>query len=259
MAHTHKKNGFTLVELAIVLVIVGLLAGGVIVGQAMIRSAELQSAVSEINQYKDAVVRFQDKYAELPGDMSDATSYWGELASSNCENANVTATGDGNDTCNGDGDGLIDGDISGQEWYHAWVHMRNAGLIEGRFTGTRSGGAAVPGTNIPASVLDGGGYALLGDSTPNSWLGEYEPYMVMGAQTANDTPSGGILKPEEAWNIDTKLDDGVPSLGKVRAFRVSACSSVGSSTADHNGAAYALSLTGESCALIFTFSDPGLS
>ena len=63
-----KKKGFTLVELSIVLVIVGLLISGILVGQSMIATARLQSAIRQLQQYDAAVTNFQTQYNQLPGD-----------------------------------------------------------------------------------------------------------------------------------------------------------------------------------------------
>ncbi|MGB1539945.1 MAG: prepilin-type N-terminal cleavage/methylation domain-containing protein, partial [Rickettsiales bacterium] len=70
-------TGFSLVELSIVLAIIGLLAGGILGGRNLIRSAELRSIITERKQYWDAVSIFHDRYMELPGDMSDAEDHWG--------------------------------------------------------------------------------------------------------------------------------------------------------------------------------------
>ena len=72
MANAHKKRGFSLIELAIVLVIIGLLSGGVLIGQSLIRNAELQAAINEVGKYKDAIATFQQKYIELPGAQKQA-------------------------------------------------------------------------------------------------------------------------------------------------------------------------------------------
>src|SRR3569833_319215 len=71
------KAAFTLVELSIVLVILGLLDGGVHTGQSLIRAAELRSVTTQYQRFLTAVQTFRDKYFALPGDMTNAHSYWG--------------------------------------------------------------------------------------------------------------------------------------------------------------------------------------
>lgn len=79
-----NQHGFTLIELSIVLIIIGLIVGGVLVGQDLIKAAELRKVISEVETIKTAINTFKVKYNALPGDFSEATSYWG------------TATQDGN-------------------------------------------------------------------------------------------------------------------------------------------------------------------
>src|SRR5438552_4058186 len=71
------RQAFSLVELSIVLVILGLLVGGILSGQSLIRAAELRSVTTEFSRYLAAVQSFKDKYFALPGDMANATAFWG--------------------------------------------------------------------------------------------------------------------------------------------------------------------------------------
>ena len=88
-----QEHGFTLLELSIVLVIIGLIIGGITVGQDLIRSAELQRLTADINKYKVALNAFKLKYNQLPGDMKNATSYWPteclDVGSNACDNAEI--------------------------------------------------------------------------------------------------------------------------------------------------------------------------
>jgi prepilin-type N-terminal cleavage/methylation domain-containing protein len=74
-----RNHGFTLVELSIVLMIIGLLVSGILVGKDMIRAAELRSITSEKDQFQTAVNLFKNKYLGLPGDLSNATAFWGVM------------------------------------------------------------------------------------------------------------------------------------------------------------------------------------
>ena len=71
------RSGFSLVELSIVLVILGLLTGGILAGQNLIRAAELRSVTTQFQNYHAAVMTFRDKYFALPGDMANAEDFWG--------------------------------------------------------------------------------------------------------------------------------------------------------------------------------------
>ena len=69
LARRHNKSGFTLIELSIVLVIIGLIVGGILVGQDLIKSAEMRNLASQLRQYQVATSTFRGKYNEIPGDM----------------------------------------------------------------------------------------------------------------------------------------------------------------------------------------------
>ncbi len=91
-----KQSGFTLIELAIVLVIIGLLLGGVLKGQELINSAKIKNIVNDFNSTSAAIYGYQDRYKALPGDELAATKVarWANTAY-------PTTTG-------GDADGTID-------------------------------------------------------------------------------------------------------------------------------------------------------
>ena len=104
------RQAFSLVELSIVLVILGLLTGGILTGQNLIRAAELRSVTTQFQAFHTASMTFRDKYFAMPGDMRNATDFWGSAGGSGtigdgCE----AAAGSGTQTCNGDNDGMIDG------------------------------------------------------------------------------------------------------------------------------------------------------
>ncbi|MFZ4541492.1 MAG: type II secretion system protein [Rickettsiales bacterium] len=131
------SSGFSLVELSIVLVILGLLVGGILSGQSLIRAAELRAVSTEYSRYVTAVQTFRDKYFQLPGDMNSATTFWGTAA---VGAACATTIGSGTQTCNGNGDGWLDnGYVNSNENFRYWQHLANAGLIEGAYTGQFQG------------------------------------------------------------------------------------------------------------------------
>ena len=109
-----KQGGFTLVEIAIVLVIIGLILGGVLQGQSMIENAKYKKFEKEIDGYRAAFYTFQDVYQALPGDMSNITAL----------NASANA-GNGNGTINGTACSGTD------ESCRVWSHLRYADLIHG--------------------------------------------------------------------------------------------------------------------------------
>lgn len=250
------KKGFSLVELSIVLVILGLLVGGVLTGQSLIRAAELRSVTTEFTRYTTAMGSFRDKYFALPGDMTNATSFWNAAAT--CPGVAATAVAG---ACNGDGNGLMtNGAATSNEIFGAWEQLAFAGLIEGSFTGnsgdaTAAGFTTIIGTNIPRSKLSNVGWFLFGwgnitIADPNLFDGNYG-----NAIQLNGPPP---LKPEEAWNIDTKLDDGRPATGSVVSNEnqggtgTTNCSNLAASTTvSLTASVYSLANTGNLCTLTF--------
>ena len=246
--HT-ARHAFTLVELSIVLVILGLLVGGVLTGQSLIHAAELRSITTDKNKYVTAIGTFKNKYFAIPGDMANASSFWPGLQ-------------------NGDGNSLIAMDSSGgpnnvTETYLFWQHLSKASLIEGSYSGTRSLDDVVVGTDIPRSRVSGAAWAMEGTSNDVyacNYTGDYcftskhgnAFFFGMGLTNGNgvELPLGAILKSEDAWNIDTKIDDSKPNSGSVAAIDVSY---IGCKSAEFDPAAvYSLNNSSIACTMIFS-------
>jgi prepilin-type N-terminal cleavage/methylation domain-containing protein len=253
------KRAFSLVELSIVLVILGLLVGGVLSGQSLIRAAELRSVTTTYSTYAAAVRSFQDKYFALPGDMTNATQFWGSAGGTGADAVCFAAqTSAARNTCNGNGDGRIFG-VTGVvygERFASWKHLANAGLIEGSYTGSNgdvpasSTYVAQPGTNVPAAKLSQGFFDTVYE-VPNT--GNYATATAVNVNVIAIYGAGsttfGILKPEEAWNIDTKLDDGSPVYGKVFANKKTSPVGTDCASSDADNATYDFTQTGKNCNL----------
>src|SRR3984957_545840 len=100
MNNAGQKRGFTLIELSIVLVIIGLIVGGVLVGQDLIKAAEVRAQITQIERYNTAVNTFRVKYSNVPGDMNVASAEQFGFTDNNC--AGTAGQRDGN--------GLVDGE-----------------------------------------------------------------------------------------------------------------------------------------------------
>ncbi len=256
-----KHSAFSLIELSLVLVILGLLTGGILAGQALIRAAELRSVSNDFNRYNTAIYTFRDKYFALPGDMTNATSFW-DSAGGDGKNATCYSTvpTPATRTCNGNGDGGIDsrnadlgGNYAGAEPLNAWKHLSNAGLIEGSYPAITTGNAyplMILGVTMPRSRISNAGFMIADTRTgwsnglTGSRLGNT---LFFGALDANAGVRNPVISPEEAWNIDTKMDDGNAETGRIVIDSYS--TAVGCYTGTSPNRTYALSTSGTQCAL----------
>lgn len=264
-----SKSAFSLVELSIVLVILGLLTGGILTGQNLIKAAELRSVATELTTYQTAVLTFRDKYRALPGDINNATLFWGAAATCPPTSAAPLTTAA---TCNGNGNGMIESAaVTANETFTLWQHLANAELIKGKYSGTANSTSysmrqTILSVNIPQSRFSNsvGWYPMvLGTQNISStfWIeGSYGNVLLFGEEDANgfhEVLPG--LKSEEAWNIDTKIDDGKPGSGNFVATElrfscfVLADGSVSSrsSTAARDNTLYNLASSAKTCAMVF--------
>jgi prepilin-type N-terminal cleavage/methylation domain-containing protein len=234
--HMRAQAGFTLVELAIVMIIIGLLIAGVLKGQALIANAQVTATVAQVKAVDAAVTTFRDTYNALPGDI---TSPGTKLP--NCA-ANVLCNTAGN------GDGIIGNTPGatpvGAEGERFFVHLGEASLITNivpDVTGSVVVGRNFPGTKISNTVLLDGGTATgaaAGFVNPIT-AQAYAPgtYLVITAGIAAPGNANVGLTPDQALRIDTKLDDAVPDAGHVFAFGTAglALGNCASASAAHPG------------------------
>lgn len=234
MVQQKQHSGFSLVELSIALVIIGLLVGGILGGRSLIRSAELQSITSEFQQYQSAVTAFTDLYKGMPGDLFNAQDIWG--VRSPCSPS--LPVGDAAGVCNGDGNGKVyDKNLANpctsntfssvwREGPQFWTHLSRAGLIEGNYTGgIASTGPTVyweAGVNGPAVKADKNLMWRPGHTAcmPRFWTGDWAKgghalFLGSGNGTYQPSPSEN-LPPEDMWSLDRKTDDARPGTGKMQ-------------------------------------------
>jgi len=201
--NTRKSSGFTLVEIAVVLVLIGLLLGGVLKGQQLISSARVRNMAAQNSGIQAAYYGFIDRYRQVPGDMPAALA---------C--AAITAEVDPNcgatPTIGGNQNGRID------QWQEAgavWAHLAHARLLNGSYGGSTGSAAEyesgvltgqVPGNALQQPVLLG-------------FTDDYDD----GGATAGSTVRlayvfGAGVTPTLLRELDVKLDDGDPGSGVVR-------------------------------------------
>ncbi len=193
------NKGFTLLELSIVLVIIGLIIGGITVGADMIRSAELNNVVSDINKYKTALNTFKLKYNALPGDIKNASSYWPDAIACPTSTAPLG--------CNGNGDGIIQAwDSTNVESYRLFQHLGFSGIVSGNYSGSSNTAPFSPSLKITNSRI------LI--QYRNS-MGINKNMMEIAGDRGTILPDAVLFTPAEAYQIDSKIDDGTPSRGKI--------------------------------------------
>lgn len=219
MKHLESQKGFTLVELAIVMIIIGLLIGGILKGQELITNAQVSSTIAQMKGIDAAMTTFRDSYNAVPGDMTTA-----ELRLPGCDGTVcVDAAGgtSGNSRIDSVNAGVAMG-AAGSENVQAWVHLNSADLL----TGIDTSGGVVFGGLLPNSNIGGGftiGYHGGGAALNGQVAGGPDPrgghYLAMtGLPTADvGAANSGVLNASELARIDRKLDDGSPVTGSVLA------------------------------------------
>lgn len=227
----HKVKGFTLVELAIVMTIIGLLIGGILKGQELLENARVTSTIAQVKSYDAAVTGFRDIYDALPGDLPNAGSII-PGCNVNCTPVAPTA-GDGKIVDSGGIDTVQPDTESppGSMWDESWlfwVHLLKANLVTGindqsltmstpRTSGVTDPAAKVGGIFVAQqdpiagsldTLLPGLGLVLV-DGLPTNY--------------SDNMPGQRVLSPSRAAQIDRKMDDGKPYTGTVKSNDGTAC------------------------------------
>jgi prepilin-type N-terminal cleavage/methylation domain-containing protein len=228
MKHSFRY-AFTMIEMAIVLAIIGLLAGGILGGKALLANMQIRKVVTDAMTYIGTGEQFRGQYGYLPGDFPKATEIWGRAdggtpITSNCA-APITDTSTtvSKATCNGDGNNILSAGAGSSENFRYFQQLSNAGYIGGTYTGVTGSGSvnhSVPGQNTPVSAIRGGAYFIYSwgvySGSANYFDGNYNNILIFGKVHATSWPNNGIISNKQAYNIDLKYDDGKPAFGNIR-------------------------------------------
>ncbi len=214
-----KQRGFTIVELAIVVMIIGLATGAVIMGARMITNSRLVATYMQVQTVSTSLKAFTDKYRAMPGDMPNATTRL-----SNCDNipAGSCTNGNGNNVI-GPVDQPIFVDQAGAAYDENrlfWYHLTSADLIIHEINIHAPVSTPTWGLTNPAAPADGGFnvISMTGSTNdmPNDFLSGV--YIVWQMTPTGDASAAEntIVTPRDAEYLDQKFDDGRPLTGTIR-------------------------------------------
>lgn len=196
-----RQMGFTLVEIAIVLVIIGLLLGGVLKGQELVNSAKVKNLANDFRNISTFVYAYQDKYRALPGDDSAAIAHLGATA--------TVATAPAAGLANGRINGAWNSTTNTDETVLFWQHVRLAGLA----TGTPNFGDLSLGDEYVPKNADGGRLGVTGDAV----------YTGANPWAANFYICSSNIQGRFARQLDTTIDDGNSQTGTMRVMCQNEC------------------------------------
>lgn len=239
MGEHHKNSGFTLVELSVVIVIIGLIVAGIVAGKSLVEQSKARSIIGDINRYTIAYTMFESIYADLPGDFNNATDYW-------ASHGNVV---------NGNGNGEVL-----NEQLQFWRHLSLSGLIEGNYSGVDEGDPDIQiPLNAPKTVINGATWSAW---SPNAGLPTshgYDGTMLYFGGPFTVNVFLPVINTEMAFSIDKKMDDGLVGQGTIHASNgyVTPGAGWGATSGCHTGSNSSTSsewdftTKGDHCALIY--------
>ncbi len=254
---TSCNHGFTLIELSIVLVIIGLIVGGILTGQDLIHAATIQKQVKQLQDYQEAFNTFRLKYNCIPGDCGNATTFFGNTDSfgNTIYNGNDNGQIDTNNGSNYNAPGV--NYINCKEMWGAYQQLAAATLID--FV-PKNPGAGKIGNDMPPLKLNdttgfvfGASYNFTNTAGRNPDISSYQRgtnwlWLAMCNTSSSTWDSQcAIFTAYEAQMIDKKIDDGMPLSGSFFGFG----GTIGTPNDCLNGSSYKLSNNTPQCQAAF--------
>ena len=215
------KSGFTLIEIAIAMVVIGLIISAVIIGANIIEHTKINRLIAQVEEYHIKTSTFKEKYLSYPGDLRSAYTVLG----SNCGTASTVT--DSNTGMIGNGDAIVDWESgSTRETRITMCHLTEAGFTgDDSFVraGTHSSNQYRIGESVaPTEYRDDVGLVITGKEDSSTGGPDYYNYNIwVGRENYGNAvdaldPLTSAFTTKTAHKIDVKLDDGVPNAGYVR-------------------------------------------
>ena len=192
------KKAFSLVEMSLVLILIGILVVTILVAKEMRAGATNRMVIKDIDRIQVALNQFYDTFGDAAGDSNKIYKFWANECASEA-------------VCNGNGNRIIE---AYKESHLVWLHLSLAEIFAGNFTGAGDGDTQTQtrDVNVPRSVIENGQYSIL----YYDW-GQFPDHhlILLGTQVAGDIGYGAVLDANAAYEIDNKIDDGLPSTGNI--------------------------------------------
>ncbi len=215
-----SEAGFTLVEFAIVIVIIGLIVSGVLGARSLIESSKLRSTINDINKMKTAVRAYKLEFDSYPGMHTDAYDYFGDDCGNNSTN-NVTGCNSDADKCISGLNSCNSGNAATSDIRRAMNHLSLSGIHPSlpTFSDSRHPENCEYGTVLPATAI-GGGYAITSFTRGKIYLSFMKTSMTMNTHYCQFTGHNDTLAtPKTLRSLDKKIDDENSIKGMMRNYK----------------------------------------
>lgn len=243
----YNRYGFSLMEMSIVVAIIGLIVASVATGFNLVHSAKIRNTITSLENFKKSTYNFIDQYNYFPGDMPNASKFWGTYQSGQI----IQGADDGN------GNGFVESDNSLEDLYY-WRHLSLSKNISGNYTGKPESTSPLkkykskvnaPGSEAFKKVL----FSFETHNKSEIWGTTGNAFRLAAPLiSSNNNLRKGAISVKDAYSIDTKIDDGKASYGDIYAIGDNSC--VDGVAGTDSKAKYMLNHKGEDCTIIYWYT-----